>query len=65
MHDNEDVLVSFITVTFNSAELIENCINSVLGGFEKENSEFIIIDNNSSDNTCKILNFWEKIHLKK
>ena len=60
MHDNEDVLVSFITVTFNSAELIENCINSVLGGFDKENFEFIIIDNNSSDNTCKILNRFGK-----
>jgi GT2 family glycosyltransferase len=64
MHDNENVLVSFITVTFNSAELIENCINSVLSGFDNENHEFIIIDNNSSDNTSRILNsFGEKIHL--
>ena len=64
MHDNENVLVSFITVTFNSAELIENCVNSVIGGFYKENNEIIIIDNNSSDNTCKILNgFGKKIHL--
>ena len=64
MHDNENVLVSFITVTFNSAELIENCIKSVLGNFDEENHEFIIIDNNSSDNTCKILNgISKKIHL--
>ena len=52
--------VSIITATNNSEETIEDCIKSLIGQVYL-NIEFIIIDNNSTDSTLKII---EKYKLK-
>lgn len=49
------MLVSIITVTYNSASTIESTILSVLGQTYSE-IEYIIIDGKSSDNTVEIIN---------
>ena len=44
---------SYVIVTYNVEDLIVNCINSILK--HENNIEIIIIDNNSTDNTIKII----------
>jgi glycosyltransferase len=46
--------ISIITATYNSEKTIEACINS-LQAQDYENIEHIIIDGNSSDQTCQII----------
>lgn len=46
--------VSIITVTFNSAKFLEDCIHSVQGQHFK-NIEHIIVDGNSTDGTVAII----------
>ena len=56
---------SVIIPTYNQSDLLLRCIKSVLGQSFK-NFEIIIIDNNSSDNTGKIIRpFKNKIIYKK
>ncbi len=50
------IAASIIIVTYNSAEEIVNCINSVIPQIEEANCELLIIDNNSVDDTVTILN---------
>lgn len=53
-------LVTIIIVTFNSAEYLEKCLNSI----EKNkylNFEIIVIDNGSSDETINILRQFKKV----
>lgn len=50
--------ISIITVVFNSENLIEHTINSVLGQTYK-NIEYIIIDGNSKDATVSIIKKYE------
>ncbi|KKS94861.1 MAG: Glycosyl transferase family 2 [Candidatus Collierbacteria bacterium GW2011_GWB1_44_6] len=48
--------IAIIIVTFNSEKYISNCINAIQNNFSKKNLyEIIIIDNNSSDETVKII----------
>jgi glycosyltransferase involved in cell wall biosynthesis len=49
------MLVSIITVVYNGEKAIENCINSVITQ-DYKNIQYIIIDGNSNDNTCNIIN---------
>jgi N-acetylglucosaminyl-diphospho-decaprenol L-rhamnosyltransferase len=56
INDTEQLIVSVIVVTYNSADDILECINSALKDTENLSSEIIIIDNVSSDNTLQILN---------
>jgi len=51
--------ISIITVSLNSENFIENCINSILSQSYK-NIEFIIIDGGSTDNTIKIIEKYSK-----
>lgn len=54
--------VSIITVTYNSAQFLEDCILSVINQTYK-NIEYIIIDGKSTDNTLSIIKKYEnKIH---
>ncbi len=54
--------VSIITVVFNGEKYIRSCIESVLAQDYPE-IEYIVIDGNSSDNTCEIVkSFGQKIH---
>lgn len=50
----ENINTSIIIVTWNVEDIIEECLDSYLY-FEKGNNEVIIVDNNSMDNTCKII----------
>jgi len=47
--------LSIIIVTFNSEKYIQNCINSIVEYCLDINYEIVIIDNNSIDNTVKII----------
>jgi glycosyltransferase involved in cell wall biosynthesis len=51
---NVDYKVSIITPTYNQGEFVEDAIRSVVSQTYK-NIEFIIIDNNSTDNTEEIV----------
>jgi glycosyltransferase involved in cell wall biosynthesis len=53
------VKISLITVTFNAADTIENCISSVIEQ-SYSNLEYIIIDGGSSDTTLAIINKYKK-----
>ncbi|MEO7292773.1 MAG: glycosyltransferase family 2 protein, partial [Ginsengibacter sp.] len=46
--------VSIITVTYNSAKYVDDCINSIIRQNYK-NIEYIIIDGNSTDGTLDII----------
>jgi glycosyltransferase involved in cell wall biosynthesis len=55
--------ISIITVTYNSAKFLENCLRSIASQQHK-NVEHIVIDGASTDETIKILNNKKK-HIKK
>ena len=47
--------ISISLVTYNNSKVIEKCINSIFNITNNIDFETIIIDNNSSDNTVKII----------
>jgi GT2 family glycosyltransferase len=58
--------LSVIIVTYNSSKYIKKCLNSIFKSDDTLKKEIIIVDNNSQDNTVKILNsFRKKIKLIK
>lgn len=63
---NGDYLVSIITATYNSAEVIESCLRSVLNQ-DYSKIELVIIDGKSSDETLlkvkKVSNKYNNIHV--
>ncbi len=48
--------ISVIIVTWNSADEIVKCVNSVIEASKGLNTELIIIDNNSADNSFELVN---------
>lgn len=46
--------VSYLIVTWNNADIIEECISSLLA-FSPFDNEVIVVDNHSSDNTCNVI----------
>ncbi|CAM3474998.1 glycosyltransferase family 2 protein [Aequorivita lipolytica] len=54
--------VSIITATYNSAQTINNCMDSVLGQTYK-NIEYVVIDGNSKDRTVEIIKARAAEHL--
>ncbi len=54
--------VSIITATYNSAQTINNCMDSVLGQ-TYNNIEYVIIDGNSKDKTVEIIKARAAAHL--
>lgn len=57
-------LVSIIIVTYNSEEYIDNCLKSVFQSIYSQ-FEVVIIDNNSTDTTRKILQKYKNKYSKK
>jgi len=53
-NNNEDVLISIITVVYNGEEFLEKTIKSVINQTYK-NIEYIIIDGDSTDRTIEII----------
>ena len=53
MHKNTDK-ISVIMTTFNSQNVVERAINSILNQ-TYQNIEFLILDDNSEDNTHNVL----------
>lgn len=47
--------LSVIIVTFNSSPYIEGCLRSMIGQLQGLTYELIIVDNDSKDETCKII----------
>ena len=47
--------LSILVVTYNTKELIEKCIQSVLNYKGKYTVEIIVVDNNSSDGTSELI----------
>lgn len=59
---NEKPFFSIIIPTYNQSVFLEKAIKSVL--LQKKNYEMIIIDNNSTDDTKKIVTKYERSNLK-
>ena len=59
----EGPLVSIITITYNRADLIHRCIESIQHQTYK-NYEHIIVDGNSSDNTQDVVCNYHDSHIK-
>jgi len=60
---NKNPLVSILTITYNRANLIHRCIESI----QKQtftNYEHIIVDGNSSDNTEDVVKSYNDSHIK-
>lgn len=58
----ENIKFSIIIPAYNSEEFIEECLNSIFSQTYK-NTEIIVINDCSTDNTLKILERYEKIKL--
>lgn len=57
------VLVSVIVCTYNRAQLLKNCIRSLVKqSINKKLFEIIVIDNNSSDDTQNVVNDFARNH---
>lgn len=58
-------VISVVIVTWNRANQLKRCLNSLVN-FENENliKEIIIVDNNSSDNTCEIISQFQSSNEK-
>lgn len=59
----ENIDLSVITVTWNSAEKIESQILSVAMGYRNITCEAIVVDNNSSDNTVEVVKRFKNVKL--
>ena len=55
--------ISIITVSYNSENFIESCINSIISQSYKD-IEYIIIDGSSKDNTLKIIKKYSDMFLQ-
>lgn len=49
-----EALLSVVIVSWNVAESLRACLSSVIGSSSGLNPEIIVVDNNSSDDSCKI-----------
>ena len=47
--------LSVIILNYNVRFFLEQCILSVLAGLKKIESEIIVVDNNSSDDSCQMV----------
>tara|TARA_R110001583_G_scaffold7985_10_gene38936 strand:+ start:25930 stop:26598 length:669 start_codon:yes stop_codon:yes gene_type:complete len=57
-------MISFIVRTKNEERWIGHCIQSILNNFGREESDIIIIDNESTDETLQIVKMFKDCNLK-
>lgn len=50
---NEPIAVSIIIVNYNTTRFLRNCLNSINGIKERDKTEIIVVDNNSSERTIE------------
>lgn len=53
---SDHVDVSIILVNWNTRELLRNCLKSIYETIRKTTFEIIVVDNNSSDGSPKMVN---------
>ena len=58
----EKIDLSIIIVSFNTKELLRNCIESVIKNTEKVKYEIIVVDNASKDGSTELVNGFSKIN---
>lgn len=54
--------IAIITVTYNSGDFIEDYLDSINSFLSNSNHIAVIVDNDSSDNTCAIINQYAEKH---
>jgi len=56
------VFLSFVISTYNRSELLKKCLNSIFNNFAFHTlgCEILIVDNNSTDNTKEVYNFFKE-----
>lgn len=55
------LLISVIICTYNRADHLLKCLDSILIASDNENLELIVVDNNSTDNTKKVVKQFSKV----
>jgi len=63
--NNENIGVSIVIVTYNNEEDIAECLNSIYKSESKVRLETILVDNNSTDKTLKIVKSFLNIFREK
>ena len=53
------VKLSIIITSYNRAKLLNKCIKSIYNNFNN-NYQIVVVDDNSSDDTFIICNFWKE-----
>ncbi len=51
----DSILFSIIIVSWNSSELLRNCLNSIYSKIDTDNYEIIVVDNASNDDSCQMV----------
>ena len=49
------IQVSIIIISYNTSQILNDCINSIYNKTKDINFEILVIDNNSKDNSCEIV----------
>ena len=62
---NSNIEISIIIPAYNAEATIEECLNKIFEESINLNSEIIVIDDNSSDNTCSIVEKFRNVKLVK
>lgn len=59
-------LITFVVPCYNSAEYLDRCVDSIVGGSKKiiDEIEILLVDDGSSDNTPKLVDGWQDQHPK-
>ncbi|MBK7727719.1 MAG: glycosyltransferase [Gammaproteobacteria bacterium] len=52
---NQSLDVSIIIVSFNTREILRNCLRSIIDGTFKIRYEIIVVDNNSADESAQMV----------
>ena len=60
-----DISISFIIPTYNSAKTIQQCLESIIHESRNFNSEILVIDDCSKDETEKIVKIFEEVKFYK